>query len=160
MELKKVLWLEDQFEDLRAYRSELFMADYLVDCVASVSETIEKLRTEEYVASIFDIKVIPGEFREWIELDKRKRKEKPDFDPNLGFELLKSIFTPENAEIKLEPPLKLNPWKVIVLSVVFTNTDDIEAMGIPVDQIIYKANIALDTIPRLIEKIEKRNKDI
>lgn len=155
MEMKKVLWLEDQYEDFSAFRSRLFIADYWVDCVRSASEAVEKLRNEQFLAAIFDIKVLPGEAQEWIDLDKQKRKENPDFDPNLGFELLKSIFTPNRAEVKVNPPIKLNPHKVIIFSVVYDKTDELSAMGIPADQIIYKANSDLDTLPKLIKKIEK-----
>ncbi len=158
MELTRVLWLEDQYEDFGAYRSRLFMDDYWVDCVKSVSEAIQKLREEQYTAVIFDIKVLPGYLPEWIKLDESKRRENPNFDPNLGFELLKSIFAPEKAELLLRPPLKFDPRQFIVFSVVFTKTDEFAAMGIPADHIVYKANSDLATLPNLIKKIEKMKK--
>lgn len=158
MELKNVLWLEDQFDDFGAYLGRLFMAGYWVDCVKSVSEAIQRLRENEYIAVIFDIKVLPGYLYEWIAFDQQKRLENPNFDPNLGFELLKSIFNPEKAEVLLAPPLTLDPKKFIVFSVVFTKTNEIAAMGIPPDQIIYKANSDLSTLPNLVKKIEKMKK--
>lgn len=157
-ELKNVLWLEDQFDDFGPYLSRLFMAGYWVDCVKSVSEAIPRLREKEYLAIIFDIKVLPGDLPEWIAFDQQKRLENPNFDPNLGFELLKSLFNPEKAEVPLEPPLTLDPRKFIVFSVVFTKTDELAVMGIPADQVIYKANSDLSTLPNLVKKIEKMKK--
>lgn len=154
MKMKKVLWLEDQYEDFSAYRSGLYMADYWTDCIKSVSEMVCKLREEKFVAAIFDLKVLPGESKEWIDLDKRKQEENTIIVPNLGFDLLKSIFTPEKAEVKLEPPIKLDPRKVIVFSVVYDYTYEFSAMGIPTDQIVYKANSDMNTLPKLIKKIE------
>lgn len=155
MTRNKILWLEDEFKDFAAYLSALFRAGYLVDKVRSVSDAVKKLRTNEYLAAIFDIKVIPGKSDEWIEIDQIKRQEQPDFDTALGFELLQSLFNPTKARVKLNPPLTFNPKQVIVFSVVYDKVKEISSLGIPKDQIIYKANSNLDTLPRLIQKIEK-----
>lgn len=155
MEINKILWLEDQYEDFSAYRSELFMMDYVVDFVGSVSETIEKLKKEKYIAYIFDIKVLPGDDREWLDLDKKKRDENPNFDSYLGLELLYSLFKPDEAKIKLESPIAIDPKKVIVFSVVYDKTEEIASFGIPRDQIVYKSTSDLSTLPRLVEKIHK-----
>lgn len=154
MEILKILWLEDQYEDFDAYRSALFRADYLVDNVKSVSEAEKKLREDDYIAVIFDIKVLPGDDPKWIEIDKKIRKENPYFDSNLGFELLRSIFKPYEALVKLTPPIEIDPKKIIIFSVVFDKSEEISSFGIPVDQIVYKGESDLTTLPRLIKKIE------
>ena len=156
MKNKKILWLEDQYEDFSVYKSPLFRAGYVIDFVNSVSNAVQKIREEKYIAFIFDIKVLPGEDQEWITLDKRKREEYPRSDSNLGLELLRSIFNPREANVTLDPPIEIDPGKVIVFSVVFDDkAEEISALGIPRDQIIYKSNSKLNTLPQLIESIRK-----
>ncbi len=155
MGLKKILWLEDQLEDFRPYLSALFRSGYIVDPVQSVSDVLKKLREEKYLVVIFDIKVLPGDDEQWIELDNRKRVANPYFDSYLGLELMYSLFNPSKAKIKIEPPVQVDPKKVIVFSVVFDKTDEISSFGIPGDQIIYKSNSDLSTLPLLIKRIEE-----
>lgn len=156
MEIKIVLWLEDQFDDLSAFRSVLYRAGYMVEFVKSVSEAIEKIKENKYIAYIFDIKVLPGEKEEWLILDKKKRLENPDFDSYLGLELLRSLFDSREAKVLLDPAIKgkANPLKVIVFSVVQDIIDEVSSFGVPRDQVLYKASVDLTTLPRLIKKIE------
>lgn len=160
MEIKRVLWLEDQYEDFSAYLNMLSRVGYLVDTVRSVSEAEQKLREENYVAVIFDIKVLPGEKKEWKDLDIKKRKKNPFFDSYLGLELLYSLFSPGPNRVTIDPPIpaeKINPKKVIVFSVVYDKVAEISRMGIRNDQIIYKSASDLTTLPNVIKKIEKPN---
>ena len=152
MKVKKVFWLEDQFKDFSAYKSTLFRAGYAVDTVGSVSEAVEKLRNDNYIAVIFDIKVLPGSDSQWIALDKEKRKEKPD--SYLGLELLRSLLKPEIARVKVEPPIKIDPKKIIVLSVVFDRAEAISSLGIPGYQILYKATSNPKHIVQMIKNME------
>ncbi|MCP5107184.1 MAG: response regulator transcription factor, partial [bacterium] len=156
MAIEKVLWLEDQHDDFDAYKSALFRAGYVVHNVPSVSEVIEELRgnKDDYVAVIFDIKVLPGKDPAWIKLDEDKRAAKPYFGAYLGFELMRSLFNADKAAVKIDPPIELDPKKVIVFSVVFDKTDEIAAFGIPGNQILDKATSALETLPRLIKEIQ------
>lgn len=154
MKIDKVLWLEDQQSDFKLNTGALFRAGYIVDIVESVSEALEKLRREKYIAMIFDLKVLPGEDTQWIELDEKKQVEKPNFDSNLGLELLYSLFNHRDARIKLDTPIKINPKKIIVFSVVYDKAEDISAFGVPPDQIIYKSFSNLETLPRLIKRIQ------
>ncbi|MCK4765680.1 MAG: hypothetical protein KAW12_26005 [Candidatus Aminicenantes bacterium] len=154
MGIRKILWLEDQFEDFGAYLSALFRAGYVVDSVKSVSEAVEKLREGDYTAVIFDIKVLPGNSREWIELDKKKREENPHYDSSLGLELLYSLFAHEKANVKLDPPIKISPEKFIVFSVVYDKNEEFQSFGIPGDQIINKSAADLSTLPNTVKKIE------
>ena len=156
-EIKKVLWLDDQHDDFDGYKSALFRAGYTVHNVKSVTETVEELKKEDYIAAVFDIKVLPGDGLEWIDLDKKKREEKPGFGAYLGLELMRSLFKPGEARVKIDPPVNVDPGKVIVFSVVFDKTEEITSFGIPGDQIVYKANSKLDTLPQLIKKIQDRN---
>jgi hypothetical protein len=154
MDIPKILWLEDQHEDFDAYKSALFRSGYLVDYVKSVSETEKKLQEEDYVAVIFDIKVLPGDDEKWIQFDKQEREKNPDFDSYLGLELLRSLFDPQKARVIIDPPIKIDPGKVIVFSVVYDKTDELLALKIPNNQIIYKSNGDINTLPQLIKRIQ------
>ncbi|MCK5023923.1 MAG: hypothetical protein KAS04_07135 [Candidatus Aenigmarchaeota archaeon] len=157
MEIKKILWLEDEFADFSAYRSTLFRTGYVVEFVRSVSAAIGKIKDNKYVAYIFDIKVLPRENEEWIDLDKKKREENPDFDSYLGLKLLRSLFDSDKAKITLDPAIKakVDPKKVIILSVVHDIIEEISFFGVPKNQILYKSCADLNTLPRLIKKIEE-----
>ena len=60
MRIKKILWMEDQYEDFTSYRSPLFRQGCVVEAVQSVSELENRIRNDDYIAIIFDIKVLPG----------------------------------------------------------------------------------------------------
>lgn len=154
MRNKRVLWLEDQYEDFASYLMKILRAGYLVDTVRSVSEAERKLREENYVAAIIDIHVLPGDDQKWVRFDDMKRSKYPTFDPQLGLELLRSIFNPQ-AEVMLSEPIQIDPRKIIIFSVVYDRGDEIADMGIPVNQIVYKSDSDLTTLPNLIREIEE-----
>jgi hypothetical protein len=156
MENQMLLWLEDQHEDFDTYKSELYRSGYLLKVLKSVSEMERSLQEKDYVAAIFDIKVLPGDSEKWITLDKEKRKENPNFDSYLGLELLHALFNSPKARVKIDPPITIDPYKIIVFSVVTDKSDEISVLGIPKDQIIYKSNADLSTLPRLVKKIQER----
>ncbi|MFC2146174.1 hypothetical protein ACFLRT_02305 [Acidobacteriota bacterium] len=157
MKVKKVFWLEDQFKDFGAYKSTLFRAGYVVDTVRSVSEAVKKLRKNNYIAVIFDIKVLPGDDPRWIELDEKKLEENPDSDSYLGLELLRSLLNPAIANVKLDPPIKIDSKKIIVLSVVFDRTEEISSLGIPGYQVLYKASSDPKHLVQMIQNMETRD---
>lgn len=154
--MKKVLWLEDQYEDLSDYSSRLARIDYLVDPVKSVSEVMEKLENEGYAAYIFDLKVLPGNTSKWQELDERKRKKNPNFDPHLGFELLRFLDGERKKQSKLWEKVKFDFSKAIIFSVVNDKKvyDELVSFGIPSNQIVYKSSSDLGTLPELIKEME------
>jgi hypothetical protein len=160
MKVKKVFWLEDQFKDFSAYKSTLFRAGYVVDTVRSVSEAVKKLRKQDYIAVIFDIKVLPGDDPKWIELDEKKMQENPDSDSYLGLELLRSLLNPGKANIKIDPPIKIDPKKIIVLSVVFDRTDEIVSLGIPGYQVLYKASSDPKHLVQMIKNMDTRDEGL
>ncbi|HLP45596.1 MAG TPA: hypothetical protein VK469_06605 [Candidatus Kapabacteria bacterium] len=154
--MKKVLWVEDQYEDLMDYSSRLARIDYLVEPVKSVSEALERLKKKEYAAYIFDLKILPGDDLEWQALDERKREEKPQFDPLLGFELLRFLNKANQEKNDLWKKIKFDFNKVIVFSVVFDKVvyDELQSFGIPEHQIIYKSSSDLDTLAEAIKEMQ------
>lgn len=159
MNFKRILWMEDQGEDFTAYRSALYRSGRMTDKVRSVSEAVKKLRESEneYTAIIFDLKVLPGNDPGWIDFDQRQKKTNPSHDPCLGLELLRSLFAPDQAGIKLDPPISISPKKMIVFSAIPGKEQEIAAMGIPEGRIIYKSDCDLNTLPDLIDKIEEES---
>lgn len=157
MDFKRILWLEDQYEDFTTFQSALYRSGRVTDRVKSVSEAVKKLgeNGEEYTAVILDLRVLPGNDPKWIDFDRRQKKTDPYHDPHLGLELLRSLFIPDRAGVKLDPPIQISPQKIIVFSAVPGKTQEIASMGIPEDRIIYKADSDLNTLPGLIEKIEE-----
>jgi hypothetical protein len=156
MAINKVLWLEDHHNDFAAYKSKLFRARYVADAVESAVEAVNKLREEDYIAFIVDIKVPPGDDEEWIELDKKKRKENPNSESHLGLELLHALFNPEKANVKLDPPITIDPKKIIVLTVVSGKIREISSLGIPRHQILYKSSSNSKTLLQMVKDIHKR----
>lgn len=156
MGIKKILWLEDQYEDFTTYRSPLFRNGYIVKSAQSVSDMEKKIEKDDYIAYIFDIKVLPGDDEKWLELDVRKRNKKPHFDSYLGLELLRSLFKPDEAELKLDPPIEVDPKKIIVFSVVNAEEvrDELISFDIPEEQIVYKSESTIRTLPALLKKIQ------
>jgi len=157
IEMKKVLWLEDQFEDLIDYASRLSRIDYLVDPVKSVSEALVRLQAERYDAYIFDLKILPGDDPHWLDLDERKRKDNPNFDPYLGVELLRFLHQARQEKSDLWQAMGFDFGRVIVFSVVNDNKvyDELESFGIPAEQILYKSSADLDTLANAIKEMDK-----
>jgi len=157
--LKKLLWLEDQYEDLMDYSSRLGRNDFLVDPVRSVSEALKKLKTEKYDIYIFDLKVLPGDDPEWLKIDETKRKEDILHDPCLGLRLLQVLDKNRKENTQLWKEIGFDFKKVIIFSVVNNKKvyDELESFGIPPKQIVNKSGIDLDTLPKLIMEIQKEN---
>jgi hypothetical protein len=152
LKMKKLLWAEDQYEDLMDYSSRLGRINYLVDPVKSVSEALKKLKKEEYDLYIFDLKILPGDYQKWQKLDDKKREENPQFDPYLGLELLRYLYKAKQKQTKLWEEIKFDFSKVIVFSVVNDKKvhDELVSFGIPPDQIVYKSSSNLDTLAVVI----------
>ena len=152
LKMKKLLWAEDQYEDLMDYSSRLGRINYLVDPVRSVSEALKKLQKEKYNLYVFDLKILPGDYKYWQKLDEKKRAEKPQFDPYLGLELLRYLYKAKQKQTKLWKKIKFDFSKVIVFSVVNDQKvyNELTSFGIPPEQIVYKSGSNLDTLAELI----------
>lgn len=156
IKMKKVLWLEDQFEDLIDYSSCLDRMNYMVDPVRSVSDALEKLGKEQYDVYVFDLKVLPGDDPKWQALDEGKREKKPQFDPYLGFELLRFLNNAKQRQSEVWKKITFDFSKVIVFSVVNDKEvyDELESFGIPLHQIVYKSSSDLDTLAEVVQEME------
>lgn len=156
--MKKILWVEDQFEDLMDYSSRLSRRGYVVEPVKSVSEALERLINESYEAYVFDLKILPGDNSEWQALDEKRRDENPNFDPYLGLELLRFLHNAQQTQNELWQKIAFDFTRIIVFSVVNDRDvyDELESFGIPSQQIVYKSSSDLNTLAEVIKEMENQ----
>ena len=152
LKMKKLLWVEDQYEDLMDYFSRLGRINYLVEPVKSVTTALKKMKKEEYDLYVLDLKILSGNSSKWEKLDDKKRAENPQFDPYLGLELLRYLYRAKQKQTKLWEKIKFDFSKVIVFSVVNDQKvyNELTSFGIPPEQIVYKSGSNLDTLAELI----------
>lgn len=157
-QLQKILWLEDQFEDLIDYSNSLNRLGYLVDRVRSVTDALAKLQNQEYAAYIFDLKVLPGDDVHWQNLDEETRKKRPEFDPLLGLELLRFLNRARGENNESWQKLHFDFSKVFIFSVVVANDvyEELTSFGVNDQQIIYKSSSDLDTLAEAISKLHEK----
>jgi len=152
IELEKILWIEDEYEEIIEYSSRLNRLGYLVDPVKSASEAIDRLQKNNYAAYIFDLKILPGKNEDWLTLDKEKREANPEFETYLGVELLRHLHQAQQEKNDLWQKTHFDFKKVIIFSVV--NNKDISkkliSFGIPEEQILYKPSSDLNTLAEAI----------
>jgi hypothetical protein len=151
----RVLWIEDQYEDLTDWEKPIYDAGYLLDNVGDATTALDLLPRWEWHAVIFDIKINPGDDPEWKTLDLRRRKENPHFDPYLGLELLRFVLG-KNCAISKAPTVTIEPGRIVVLSVVTDESvlSELEGYGIPSQQILSKSSWDMSTLPNVLKRIE------
>lgn len=103
---KKFLWIEDNAtNDLVELLSPIYMDGRFAPVIATtVAEGIYRMKESEYAAVVVDIRLPPGNDREWEALYKRLGGEKGT--ARLGLHLLYSLFDHrkgEDVEIKDKP---------------------------------------------------------
>lgn len=155
IEMKRILWMDDQYEDLFGYAGRLLITGYLIEPVKSVTAALEKLKKERYDAYIFDLKVFPGDDPKWQELEERKPKENPACVPYLGLELLRFLSRVQSENSDQWEKINFDFNKVIIFSVACERNvcDELESFGISNHQILNKFISDLDTLPQLLEEM-------
>jgi hypothetical protein len=117
----KFLWIEDNAtNDLVELLSPIYMDGRFAPVIATtVAEGIYRMKESEYAAVVVDIRLPPGNDREWETLYKRLGGEKGT--ARLGLHLLYSLFDHregEDVEIKDKPAwIKEVPRRFGVLTV-------------------------------------------
>jgi len=159
---RHILWIEDQSKELGLFRRPLAEADFVVDVANDVTEAISKLLHTDhlpkkcYHAVVFDILLPPGNDLAWVKCANKLRKDKPDQEPRLGLELLRSIFRHSSEDVPLDPPIVLDPKRLIVLTVVEDSAMKDQLMGydIPEDHIVLKSAAKANILRVLVEKMK------
>ena len=156
-EMKRILWMDDQYEDLIDYAGRLFRTGYLIEPVKSVSAALEKLVKDRYDAYIFDLKVLPGDDPVWQELDEKIRKGKPFFDPYLGIEFLRFLYEEKKMNSELWRRIEFDFNKVIIFSAACEGNvrEELESFGISKHQMLNRFISDLDNLPQLLKKINR-----
>jgi len=149
----RILWVEDEATgDLADYVGPLLLAGYTVDIAESATEAISKLQEQTYDVVIFDLVINAGDAPEWMALDQENTERFKEL--NLGFQLLQSLFAPENARICVSLP----PGRIAVSrTAVFTVVADpevhraLEQMGIATIRV--KALSSLTVLKQIVEEL-------
>ncbi len=118
MELKRVLWIEDQaFEDAQDFSGPVNTSgEYRLEVAEDASAAVRALAKGPFAAVIVDIRIRPGNDQEWVDLFQRRGGNK--VRARLGRHLLYSLLKPAAAEVKLKSvPKWIKPEGFGVLSV-------------------------------------------
>lgn len=117
--MDRVLWIEDgallDFTELAA--SVLVAGEYELVISTNASNAVNRLigEQEPFDAVIVDIRIPPGDRREWIQLDRRLGR---DGQPRLGIELIKAVLGADDAQVRLaRRPTWISPERLAVLTV-------------------------------------------
>jgi hypothetical protein len=151
----KVLWVEDSALQELAYLAGPVYLDGEFDLIVAldVSEAMDHLQNTEFQAIIVDIRLPPGENREWCEIYEKAGQQKAT--ASLGLRLLKTLLKTNDSEVKLDKPLVwLTPEKVGIFTVESNNTlqKALDELGIQVFQHKYAdmpETILLDLVKKL-----------
>jgi hypothetical protein len=128
----KVLWVEDgalvHLPELAAplYRS----GKYDLTLALNASEGLEHLLASEFEAVVVDIRIPPGDQKDWIDIYQAKGNV---VEARLGLELLRALFGSSDAKVSLaRRPDWLRPDRIAVLTVEnwYEVKDELDALGI------------------------------
>lgn len=114
----RVLWIEDGANAEMALAAGPVYSDGHYDLIIApdVSEGIRYLQDNEFDAVVVDIRLVPGNRKNWIDLNKEFGSDK--VQARLGIHLLYSFLRPETAKVKLKNvPRWVRPERFGVLSV-------------------------------------------
>lgn len=152
----KFLWVEDNATtDLKSMLVPVLNDGRFEPVIAvTVADGLHRLWENEYAAIILDIRLPPGNNLRWAELYNSFGQKK--HAGQLGFELLKSLLSEPDSEIKLSKrPKWLKPSIFGVLTVENDPTikEFLSARGIPHEQKTVRASAR--TLLNMVERITR-----
>ena len=159
---KRIFWLEDQSSDLAAISAPLIAAFYDIEVAEDITQSLRLLSENKgFHAYIFDLIVPPGTSTQWRQLHAMLREEQPHTEPRLGLEFLRAILHPTKGRVPLDKPIRIEPSRIIVLSVVredelydlLTRPIETGGFGIPKNQVIAKSAKDKTILKRLVESM-------
>ena len=159
---KKVLWIEDgAYHNFQEYSAPIYMSGrYDLTIAVDTSSAIQLIQSREFDIIIVDIRLLPGENEEWIELYNRKGESK--ISARLGLWLLYGLLSHKDAPIKVQSiPNWINP-KIFGIFTVETYgevEEHLEQLGIEGSAFMHKEGDQ-KMLLRLIDRInntEKKN---
>lgn len=102
---KKILWIEDgAFVELQSLTGPVYASGrYDLVMALNASEGIRQIMKNTFEAVVVDIRIPPGDDKEWINIYFQAEKNK--ITARLGLEVLYSLLRPDIAKVKLKKPI-------------------------------------------------------
>lgn len=113
-----VLWVEDDaMYNLQYIASPVVMnPKYDLTLAITVSEALDHLQRREYDVVVFDLRLPPGEERDWVQLNQRLSEAMEP--PRLGLHLITNLYGTANGHTLALPQVKQPPIaRIGILSV-------------------------------------------
>jgi CheY-like chemotaxis protein len=156
---KKILWIEDGARiDLPRMAVPVYMdGSYDLVVAEDVSTAIYQLQRIKFNAVILDIRLPPGDNRNWIKLFNKAGGDK--IAARLGLKLLSTILSSPKAEIQLEKHISwITPERIGILTVEGLSEleEDLDELNI---NVFYQkqANMPETILLNLIEQVLEQN---
>jgi len=161
---KKILWIEDSaFVDLQHLTGPVYVSgQYDLVLAVNAAEGIQQILQTPFEAVVVDIRIPPGDDKEWINIYFQADKKK--INAHLGLEVLYTLLRPDIARVKLGKPIPgwVKPHRFGLLTV--ETPKEIEKAKEELKISIYQQKTAQLPFTALLEIIEKilencKNKD-
>lgn len=129
----KLLWIEDgALADLSSFLGPLYVSGRFHIVIAfNASDAVNFIVNENFDAVIIDIRIPPGEKKEWLDIYSELGEDK--VQARLGVHLLYSLLLPENSKVKIAYiPEWVAPSIIGVFSIesITQLKHDLDALGI------------------------------
>lgn len=104
---KKILWIEDgAFAEMSLMAAAVYVdGRYDFTIATNATEGIRQIMDNQFAAVIVDIRLPPGNDRNWIEIFNSRR----GIASRLGLVILQSLLKSEKSSIKLQTPEWIRP---------------------------------------------------
>jgi|GEM_PF-4326287 len=140
----RVLWIEEEGDDLSYYAAPLLLAGYAVDIAHSVTEAIARLQEDVYDVVICDLLLNAGQSPEWQKLDSEIGEQRKEL--YLGLHFLRAVFSSDRARVALDgASMSISPDRVAVFTVVSDPDvhDELREMGVAKIKVKGRSHLAI-----------------
>jgi len=152
---KKILWIEDSaFIDLQQLSGPVYASgQYDLVMAVNASEGIQQILQTPFEAVVVDIRIPPGNDKDWINIYFQAEMKK--INARLGLEVLYTLLRPDIARFKLKKPIPdwVSPHRFGFLTV--ETPKEIEKAKEELKISIYQQKTAQLPHTALLEIIEK-----
>ncbi len=156
---KRVLWIDDTEDSMMdpLATTVIINRNYELTISPDASDAQRLLCSEEYDAIIVDLRIPPGDDKEWISLFLKFRRGK--LAGELGLELISSFVNPEKSLIKQKViPAWISPHKFGIFTVISKSDIENEVNRLGVRVYFQKtAHCPRDLIIKITEAISDNN---
>jgi DNA-binding NarL/FixJ family response regulator len=157
--MNKVLWIEDNaMADLQELLAPVYVdGTYELTLAENASDAIKQLWKSEFVAVIVDIRIPPGQDKNWQELYRTRGNSNKA--ARLGLEVIRTALQQEASITRASPPVWLSPTRFAVFTVESGAEveQDVRKLGVKVyrqKRVATPPTVLLDLIARIKEQTE------